>query len=1812
MHLVFERSKGRFKSNCNILALAWMPYYDETKFRLAQFEYHQRQLINLTCSIAANSSIGSSPSRSRNLPPRRPILGYQANNESAPSSSSAAQQLQNNSVSQDEPTNSLNNCNHTQHQRYLNSRVAELHQRYLCIVDPKFNNSKMGHDGMTAELDSRYGRMTDFGWLVVGNVGKIVGVTLTSIVPPPKESPVIKRNQLGENNKNKGQDLIVFHEVENNQVDENNNRSKTTACNNSAKQSEQFSSSVIFEQERPDKRSLRNNHNLRGHLDEVILVKWNELYQKLATIDSKGNVLIWCKINEKFSIQTPFYNRTKSVADFKWSNDGKTALICYTDSFILVGSSSGQRHWHSMLNLDDYHITCASWTPNDEQLLLGVSNGNVVVIDLPRSELTELVVNQTNVRNMCWSTSEVNLKNTIKLSNSSLSPSSSQSSSNDNKQIESKRTINRRSSTVVNHRRLSRDCSVFSRYRFCSQAPTYGAGINNGNNTPNNSSFNSAQSRASRSETAHQDEQSNLEENSTSIDSCNHRDIDSFCKEQSNILAIDFANNTIKLYDGGLDDSEPKTIQVNQESYLMQWSSDGKILAVAGFNIHTTAPSVGCLRCRYLNAIKFFNQRGQLIYEYTMRYTRYPITAFTWAHEDKRIFVATGPKLHCAKVFSGIPNLSLLTMSCFQRYTRLPDKSDIIESILDKRFSLNIENWQSYNCPINLNIESRRRQETKLITTSDGKDSPKSLIKIDSCNNNNVFQYKLPSEPQVKIDELFAQTIRQPFDENWSLNDIIWHVPKYDQRYYCTLVCYTSDREINSTGYQYQSNMMDKMSDNYTSDQNKIFVLYVEFEGSLIPILRARRVGFLKPEFVIFDPEDNQYKSQKQRKVSDVSQQSFLNNYIQRKFDQHNNFSNLQSSDLTTHNSIISNSSPFYYNDGFSDNCSDLHLYTEARASGSIGHQSLASDAEHYYNFECDTTNRQNSNRMASDRSHHQEPIAMPMTSNPYFMYMLSMSTGHQQIQNRPQLGPTNTATPSKRQKDRYKLRNPGLRSSLTETNELIRIKSNIWGTKFKLLNVGNRLIKQKSVLGSVVYTASILHLQPRQIFLKIKDMSNYCCLCSTHHHSRYMPSRSSISVKRNNVKNKEISLIDLPNGEPPLITTLSTNSDSKKNKKRNKHTTKSETREKIVLEVGDRIRITPKLEANQQYKLTGNYLIDNQRPTTSQAISGYRKKGGSDNESQEESKRVQSIPAGRFSKSNINRLSSPKNSSTICTNSSLRKSSDILKNSLANCYNEQGSFDSAMDAQDDILTLSLDQGDQVRVDMSSIRSINSEISGYDRDAVQNNSMDEFLASNKTLKSIQTITKMIVDLSSKADDIGGEEDGSKIEIDGDVDSKNLSSPSKLLKLSSKVSSPLNQSIGHPSVPKYVTPDPPVHRPRRIATKLSNNNHLQTQSATTTPLRCNTKSGLPMSIRFARRGQTKKAKEEPVLNLLPPEPQVEPPIPIRRRFSSSAKRFIDGSLRSLYTSGYSITTSDSEPEDGEPLVSNRARSSFGASNGFPRGVKQRFFGGQSQPCTPVKSLRKQPSDLMLLREQLIQKLRGKSSTTTTTTAVATATSSGASRSRKNVKSRASSSSCLNDSQEEGDNKHKTKFLDHLATRHYHNASPSSSDYDSSSICGSSSPDPLSSDDDLNLANPGLDSSNLSILKARRMKGRRQFGAGSSSVKDLRDVGMKRVVGQVEGKTSGQRQGVRRNQRHHRKHKRKSICLNSNCCCAKEFKLNNRPPVWNDVNQIYQLDFGGRVTQESAKNLQIDFEGNLVSCCVTIKSFLFKTQLSRLSC
>ena len=105
---------------------------------------------------------------------------------------------------------------------------------------------------------------------------------------------------------------------------------------------------------------------------QVTLVRWNEPYQKLASCDTSGIIFVWIKYEGRWSIEL-INDRNTPVICFSWSHDGRMALICYQDGFVLVGSVAGQRYWSTLLPPDINNITSGIWTPDDQHVYLGTS-----------------------------------------------------------------------------------------------------------------------------------------------------------------------------------------------------------------------------------------------------------------------------------------------------------------------------------------------------------------------------------------------------------------------------------------------------------------------------------------------------------------------------------------------------------------------------------------------------------------------------------------------------------------------------------------------------------------------------------------------------------------------------------------------------------------------------------------------------------------------------------------------------------------------------------------------------------------------------------------------------------------------------------------------------------------------------------------------------------------------------------------------------------------------------------------------------------------------------------------------------------------------------------------------------------------------------------------------------------------------------------------------------------------------------------------------------------------------------------------------
>lgn len=92
----------------------------------------------------------------------------------------------------------------------------------------------------------------------------------------------------------------------------------------------------------------------------------------------------------------------------------------------------------------------------------------------------------------------------------------------------------------------------------------------------------------------------------------------------------------------------------------MEWSNSRELLAVAG----TSQYSMNSLDSQgspvFDNQLKFYTENGTLLYSTRIPNTNTTVSALTWGHNDKRLFIATGNQVHIAWVSRRVASLQLL------------------------------------------------------------------------------------------------------------------------------------------------------------------------------------------------------------------------------------------------------------------------------------------------------------------------------------------------------------------------------------------------------------------------------------------------------------------------------------------------------------------------------------------------------------------------------------------------------------------------------------------------------------------------------------------------------------------------------------------------------------------------------------------------------------------------------------------------------------------------------------------------------------------------------------------------------------------------------------------------------------------------------------------------------------------------------------------------------------------------------------------------------------------------------------------------
>ncbi|KAF6116796.1 TUB like protein 4 [Phyllostomus discolor] len=331
----------------------------------------------------------------------------------------------------------------------------------------------------------------------------------------------------------------------------------------------------------------RINFNLRGHNSEVVLVRWNEPYQKLATCDADGGIFVWIQYEGRWSVEL-VNDRGAQVSDFTWSHDGTQALISYRDGFVLVGSVSGQRHWSSEINLES-QITCGIWTPDDQQVLFGTADGQVIVMDCHGRMLAHVLLHESDgILGMSWNYPAFLVEDS----------SESDTDSDD--------------------------------YSPPQDGPAaYPIPVQN----------------------------------------------------IKPLLTVSFTSGDISLMNN-YDDLSPTVIHSGLKEVVAQWCTQGDLLAVAGMEWQAQLGDLPNGPLLKSAMVKFYNVRGEHIFTLDTLVQR-PIISICWGHRDSRLLMASGPALYVVRVEHRVSGLQLLCQQAIA--SALRDDKDVSKLALPPR-----------------------------------------------------------------------------------------------------------------------------------------------------------------------------------------------------------------------------------------------------------------------------------------------------------------------------------------------------------------------------------------------------------------------------------------------------------------------------------------------------------------------------------------------------------------------------------------------------------------------------------------------------------------------------------------------------------------------------------------------------------------------------------------------------------------------------------------------------------------------------------------------------------------------------------------------------------------------------------------------------------------------------------------------------------------------------------------------------------------------------------------------------------------------
>lgn len=124
-----------------------------------------------------------------------------------------------------------------------------------------------------------------------------------------------------------------------------------------------------------------SNQTLHGHAGRVTRCAWNPNYNKLASADDKGLIIVWTSEEEGDDrwYEEMINKREESIVkDLKWTEAGDRICIAYLDGTVIVGSVEGTKIWGREFGVS---LEMLTWSPDGKNIIFSTAQNELKLYD---------------------------------------------------------------------------------------------------------------------------------------------------------------------------------------------------------------------------------------------------------------------------------------------------------------------------------------------------------------------------------------------------------------------------------------------------------------------------------------------------------------------------------------------------------------------------------------------------------------------------------------------------------------------------------------------------------------------------------------------------------------------------------------------------------------------------------------------------------------------------------------------------------------------------------------------------------------------------------------------------------------------------------------------------------------------------------------------------------------------------------------------------------------------------------------------------------------------------------------------------------------------------------------------------------------------------------------------------------------------------------------------------------------------------------------------------------------------------------------